>query len=233
MPKPRVRDSKIQHSLTKFRLTLNDEQTDAINNIAQSDVTLLIGKAGSGKTLTACCAALQLLQTKQIQKIYITRPTVTDQSLAMGFLPGDLKEKMDPWVAPLYANLDSLVGKAERIALIEKDLVELAPLAYMRGRTFLDACIIVDEVQNVTSPQLEMTLTRLGLGSKMILCGDLRQVDLKKSADSGLPLLVKASTQIKGLMCIELKTNHRHPIVDEILDFYQKSPEKRDKNIPT
>src|SRR6056300_2033519 len=191
----------------KFQIQLNDEQKEAKEKILQNTITVLSGKAGSGKTLLACQVALDGLFRKQYDKVIITRPTVSKEEI--GFLPGDLREKMDPWVQPIYQNMFLLYDKVKIEKLIEEGKIEIVPVSFMCGRTFLDSCVIVDEAQNVTHEQMEMIVTRIGLRSKMIICGDDGQVDLKKKSDSGFKFLYKASRKIKNLEAITLTSNHR------------------------
>ena len=207
----------------KFKLNLNEEQKEAKSKILNNTITLLAGAAGSGKTLLACQIALDKLFMKEVDKVIITRPTVSKEEI--GFLPGDLREKMDPWVQPIYQNMYSLYDKEKVEALINDGKIEIVPLAFMRGRTFLDSCIIVDEAQNVTHEQMEMIATRIGLRSKMIVCGDDYQVDLKTKRDSGFRFLYTAARKIKNMCAITLKQNHRDPIVDDLLQMYEEAAE--------
>lgn len=211
----------------KFRIQLNAEQKKAKESILASKLAILAGKAGSGKTLLACQIALDGLFTKQYEKIIITRPTVSKEEI--GFLPGDLHQKMDPWVQPIYQNMYILYGKDRIQPYIERGDIEIVPLSFMRGRTFLDAAIIVDEAQNVTMNQMEMIVTRLGLRSKMIICGDDAQVDLKNKGDSGFKFLYNATRKIKNLVAITLLNNHRDPIVDDLIDMYEEEESKRSR----
>jgi len=203
-----------------FQIQLNEEQKQAKAEILNNTITLLAGQAGSGKTLLACNVALDGLFRRQYSKIIITRPTVSKEDI--GFLPGDMREKMDPWVQPIYQNFYTLYGKDRMQKYFDDDLIEIVPVSFMRGRTFLDSMIIVDEAQNVTHEQMEMIVSRLGVRSKMIICGDDRQIDLRKKADSGFKFLYKASRKVKNLQAITLTTNHRDPIVDDILDYYEE-----------
>jgi phosphate starvation-inducible PhoH-like protein len=173
----------------KFNISLNEEQKLAKEIILANPVTVLKGMAGSGKTLVAVQTALDLLFTKQVEKIIITRPTVAKEDI--GFLPGDIKEKMDPWLAPIYHNLYLLYSKEKIDKEVEEGTIEILPFAFMRGRTFVNAFVIVDEAQNVTHTQMEMVLGRLGKGSWMSICGDLAQVDLKNKKETGFSFLSK------------------------------------------
>jgi phosphate starvation-inducible PhoH-like protein len=176
--------------------------------------------AGSGKTLLACQIALDMLFNLEIEKIIITRPTVAKEDI--GFLPGDLKDKMDPWLAPIYSNLNLLYNKYKIEKLLQEDIIEIVPFAFMRGRTFPNAMVIVDECQNITHSQTEMILGRLGKGGKMVFCGDLAQVDLKTKKDSGIGFFTRLEENIKGVRIISLKYNHRHEIVEPILKLYSE-----------
>lgn len=202
----------------KFKIQLNEEQKEAKSIILENPVTVIRGMAGSGKTLLACQIGLDLLFNREVEKIIITRPTVAKEDI--GFLPGDLKEKMDPWLAPIYSNLYLLYDKEKIDNLVENEIIEILPFPFMRGRTFLHACVIVDEAQNVTNSQMEMVLGRLGIASKIMICGDISQIDLKIKKDSGLDFLNTVSSRVDGVKIISLKKNHRHPIVPEILGVY-------------
>jgi phosphate starvation-inducible PhoH-like protein len=204
----------------KFKLTLNEEQKEAKKIILENPVVLLKGMAGSGKTLLACQIALDLYFQKEIEKIVITRPTVAKEDI--GFLPGDLKEKMDPWLAPIYSNLYMLYSKEKIDQMIKDEELEIVPFAFMRGRTFVNSLVIVDECQNITHSQTELMLGRLGKNSKMIFCGDLSQTDLKNKKDSGIGFFVRLEENIKGVKIITLKNNHRHAIVEKILNVYSE-----------
>lgn len=203
----------------KFNLQLNEEQKQAKALIIENPVVVLKGMAGSGKTLVAVQAALDMLFSREVEKIIITRPTVAKEDL--GFLPGDLKEKMDPWLAPIYHNLYMLYGKDKVDKELEYGNIEIVPFAFMRGRTFVNAFVIVDEAQNVTHDQMETVLGRLGKGSKMVICGDLAQIDLKIKKDTGFSFLTRIEEQVKGFKVFALQANHRHEIVTPILKVYQ------------
>ena len=204
----------------KFRLSLNEEQKEAKQIILDNPVTLIKGMAGSGKTLLACQIALDMVFKKEMDKIVITRPTVSKEEI--GFLPGDLKEKMDPWLAPIYSNLYLLYDKDKIDKMVQENQIEIVPFAFMRGRTFPNCFVIVDECQNITGPQTEMMLGRLGRGGKIVFCGDLAQVDLKSKKDSGIGFFPRLEERIKGVRIITLKKNHRHEIVEDILKVYDE-----------
>jgi phosphate starvation-inducible protein PhoH and related proteins len=202
----------------KFKIQLNEEQKQAKAKILNSTVTLLAGSAGSGKTLLACQIGLEKLFMREVDKVIITRPTVSKEEI--GFLPGDLREKMDPWVQPIYQNMYLLYDKEKVEKYISDGFIEIVPVSFMRGRTFVNSVVIVDEAQNVTHEQMEMIVTRIGKGSKMIICGDDNQVDLKQKRDSGFKFLYSASKKIKNLEAISLKQNHRDPIVEDLINLY-------------
>ena len=212
----------------KFHIQLNEEQKQAKEKILNNAITVLSGKAGSGKTLLACQVALDMLFKKTVNKIIITRPTVSKEEI--GFLPGDLREKMEPWMQPVYSNFYQLYNKEKIDKILESGQVEIVPLAFMRGRTFLDAFIIVDEAQNCTNDQMEMITSRLGLRSKMVVCGDNQQVDLKYKGDSGFKFLLSTAKKIKDMDSQTLLMNHRHPVVDALLDAYIEFHESTNPN---
>jgi len=219
------RQKRIPKNPITFKLKLNEEQKNAKEQILNNTVSILAGKAGSGKTLLACQVALDGLFRRQYEKIIITRPTVSKEEI--GFLPGDLHAKMDPWVQPIYQNMYSLYGKDKVQPFIESGQIEIVPVAFMRGRTFLDSVVIVDEAQNVTMSQMEMIVTRIGLRSKMIVCGDNGQVDLKNSRDSGFRFLYNLGNKIKNFVSITLLKNHRDPIVDDLINAYEEFYDKK------
>ena len=203
----------------KFNIQLNEEQKAAKEVILTNPVTVLRGMAGSGKTLVAVQVALDLLFTNQIEKIIITRPTVAKEDI--GFLPGDIREKMDPWLAPIYHNLYLLYSKEKIDREVEEGRIEILPFAFMRGRTFVNTFVIVDEAQNVTHTQMEMVLGRLGMNSWMAICGDIAQIDLRDKRQTGFSFLNRLEEQVKGFRVVTLLQNHRHPIVEPILKVYQ------------
>ena len=203
----------------KFNVTLNDEQKEAKAKILDNPITVLKGMAGSGKTLVATQVALDMLFTKQVDKVIITRPTVSKEDI--GFLPGDIREKMDPWLAPIYHNLHALYNKEKIEKELEAETIEIVPFAFMRGRTFVDSFIIVDEAQNVTHSQMETVLGRLGKGSKMVICGDMAQIDLKNKKDTGFSFLSRLEEHVEGFKIVSLLKNHRHDIVSPMLEVYK------------
>jgi phosphate starvation-inducible protein PhoH and related proteins len=203
----------------KFNIQLNEEQKAAKEIILTNPVTVLRGMAGSGKTLVAVQVALDLLFTGQVEKIIITRPTVAKEDI--GFLPGDIREKMDPWLAPIYHNLYLLYSKDKIDKEVEEGRIEILPFAFMRGRTFVNSFVIVDEAQNVTHTQMEMVLGRLGMNSWMSICGDIAQIDLRDKRQTGFSFLNRLEEQVKGFRVVTLLQNHRHPIVEPVLKVYQ------------
>lgn len=216
----------------KFEVQLNDEQKAAKQIILDNTISVVHGAAGSGKTLLACQIALDGLLKKEFTKIVITRPTVSKEDI--GFLPGTVRDKMDVWLQPIYQNFYLLLGKNRRHQVelwINEGVIDIVPVSFMRGLTFLDACVIVDEAQNITDEQMEMIVTRLGLRSKMIICGDVSQVDLKHKSDSGFKFMCKCAGKIPGMVNIELKENHRHEIVEYLIEAYEEksAAEKKSK----
>ena len=207
----------------RFLLSLNEEQKQAKREIFENVISIILGKAGSGKTLLACQIALQEILEKKRNKIIITRPTISKEDL--GHLPGNMEEKMSPWVAPIYGNMYQLLRKERVDKMIKDGQIEIVPVSYMRGRTFLNACVIVDECQNLDHEQTLMILQRIGLNSRMMFCGDSEQIDLKHNAGSGLKFLSSVKN-VNGLHTFELLKNHRHPILDEILDVYRSKHNK-------
>lgn len=203
----------------KFNVQLNEEQKLAKQLILESPITAIKGMAGSGKTLVATQVALDLLFTKQVEKIIITRPTVSKEDI--GFLPGDLQAKMDPWLAPIYHNLHMLYSKEKIDKELENGNIEIVPFAFMRGRTFVKSFVIVDEAQNVTHNQMETVIGRLGKDSRMVICGDMAQIDLKDKRETGFSFLARLEENVPGFSTVALEHNHRHSIVAPILEVYR------------
>jgi phosphate starvation-inducible PhoH-like protein len=203
----------------RFNLQLNEEQKQAKEVILNNPITVIKGMAGSGKTLITVQVALDLLFNKEIEKIIITRPTVSKEEI--GFLPGDIKEKMDPWLAPIYHNLYLLYNKEKIDKEIADGRIEILPFAFMRGHTFVNSFVVVDEAQNVTHTQMEMILGRLGKSSRMVICGDLAQIDLKDKRQTGFSFLTRLEEHVKGFKIVTLLQNHRHEIVEPILEVYK------------
>jgi phosphate starvation-inducible PhoH-like protein len=199
----------------KFDLTLSEEQKSAKTAILYHPYNFIMGKAGSGKTLLAVQIALDMYFTRQVNKIVITRPTVSNED--NGYLPGSLHEKMEPWLVPIRSNMRKVYNKPLILEKMEKEeKIELVSLAHFRGRTFDNAVVIVDEFQNLTKPQLGMVLGRLGKLSTMILTGDPQQIDLKFSNDSAIHEVPKLKDS-QYVYSTQLRDNHRHAALDELL----------------
>ena len=198
----------------RFSISLSEEQKESKAEILKHPFNFIVGKAGSGKTLLACQIALDMFFKRQINKIVITRPTVSNED--NGFLPGSLDEKMEPWLVPIRSNMRKVYNKPDILAKMEsEEKIELVSLSHFRGRTFDDSIIIVDEFQNLTKQQLLMVLSRVGKGSTMILCGDKQQIDLKFGNDSAIHEVPKLKGS-KWVYDVVLKDNHRHESLDEI-----------------
>jgi len=192
-----------------------------VEAIESHSLTFGIGPAGTGKTFLATAMAVRALRAREISKIVLTRPAV-EAGEKLGFLPGDLKEKVDPYLRPLYDALGELLDDGAATKLLERGTIEVAPLAYMRGRTLAEAFVILDEAQNATREQLKMFLTRLGMGSRMVVVGDATQIDLPRGAPAGLPDVPRIFAGVEDLAIVELGTADivRHPLVGRIVDAY-------------
>lgn len=201
----------------------SSNQLEYVKNIEKCDLVFGIGPAGTGKTFLAVCMAVKMLNDKQVEKVIIARPAV-EAGENLGFLPGDLKEKIDPYLQPIYDGLNQLLGVSTVEKLIERKIIEIAPLAYMRGRTLNDAFVILDEAQNTTKEQMKMFLTRLGVNSKMVITGDDSQIDLKNKRDSGLIHSVRLLSDVKGIKVTKLDSIDvvRHYLVRRIISAYNK-----------
>ncbi len=199
-------------------------QKEFIDKMLNKDITFAIGPAGTGKTFLSVAYATHLLKNNKIKRIILTRPAV-EAGESLGFLPGDLKEKVDPYLRPLYDALNEMLGSEMTERYLENGIIEIAPLAYMRGRTLNDAFVILDEAQNSTSAQIKMFLTRLGFNSKMVINGDITQIDLKDQKDSGLASAFNLLSEIDDLAFIKLSSKDvvRHPLVQKIIDAYEKN----------
>ncbi|WOO40361.1 PhoH family protein [Rubellicoccus peritrichatus] len=197
--------------------------------IGKHDVVFGIGPAGTGKTYLAVASALQALQEREVQKIIITRPAV-EAGEALGFLPGDLQEKILPYLRPLYDAMYDMVGQEDTARMIERGLIEIAPLAYMRGRTLSNAYVILDEAQNTSPEQMMMFLTRLGDGSRMVITGDITQVDLPRHKKSGLKQAVQILSQVSGIKLFYFEHTDvvRHPLVSRIIAAYEAHASERE-----
>jgi phosphate starvation-inducible PhoH-like protein len=193
-----------------------------IAQIRANDLVFGIGPAGTGKTYLAVVMAVHALKNGLVKRIILTRPAV-EAGESLGFLPGDLKEKVDPYLRPLYDALHDVLGAEHTLRLIERETIEIAPLAYMRGRTLDDAFVILDEAQNTTPEQMKMFLTRLGFGSKMVVTGDITQIDLPKGVKSGLQIANRLLNEVKGISFVYLDATDvvRHPLVQRIIEAYE------------
>ncbi len=197
-------------------------QRKYISAIKANDLVFGIGPAGTGKTYLAVVMAVAALKSGLVKRIILTRPAV-EAGESLGFLPGDLKEKVDPYLRPLYDALHDVLGADQVARLIERGTIEIAPLAYMRGRTLDDSFVILDEAQNTTKEQMKMFLTRLGFGSKMVITGDITQVDLPNGVKSGLSVVRDILKDISGIEFIYLEQSDvvRHPLVQKIINAYE------------
>ena len=193
-----------------------------INAMKRNDLVFGIGPAGTGKTFLAVVYAAKQLRKGSVKRIVLTRPAV-EAGESLGFLPGDLKEKVDPYLRPLYDGLNTVLGREQTQRLIERGVIEIAPLAYMRGRTLDDAFVILDEAQNTTHAQMKMFLTRLGFGSKMVVTGDQTQIDLPKGVKSGLKEAVKKLSGVSGISIMKMDQSDvvRHPLLSKIINRYE------------
>lgn len=198
-------------------------QKDYAKNIREKDIVFGIGPAGTGKTYIAVAMAINALKSKQVQKIILARPAV-EAGERLGFLPGDLQEKVDPYLRPLYDALYDILGRDTALRLKEKETIEVVPLAYMRGRTLDNSFIILDEAQNTTKEQMKMFLTRMGFGSKMVITGDITQIDLPRGKKSGLEDAAKVLKNVKGIEFCYLKDVDvvRHELVKRIINAYDR-----------
>ncbi|KEF38144.1 phosphate starvation-inducible protein PhoH, predicted ATPase [Schinkia azotoformans MEV2011] len=197
-------------------------QRKYISAIKANDLVFGIGPAGTGKTYLAVVMAVVALKSGLVKRIILTRPAV-EAGESLGFLPGDLKEKVDPYLRPLYDALHDVLGADQVARLIERGTIEIAPLAYMRGRTLDDSFVILDEAQNTTKEQMKMFLTRLGFGSKMVITGDITQVDLPNGVKSGLSVVKDILKDISGIEFVYLEQSDvvRHPLVQKIINAYE------------
>ena len=201
-----------------------DGQNKYVEMVKNNDVVFSIGPAGTGKTFLSVAFAVSALENHEVDRIILCRPAV-EAGESLGFLPGDLKDKVDPYLAPLYDSLHILYDENQLVQLLERIVIEVGPLAYMRGRTLASAYMILDEAQNASVLQMKMFLTRLGIGSRAIITGDITQIDLKNRSDSGL---LQASELLKnvpgiGIVKLDKKDVVRHPLVMKIIDAYDQN----------
>jgi len=198
-------------------------QKKYLDAIKENDIVFGIGPAGTGKTYLAMAMAVQAFKNKEVNRIVLTRPAV-EAGESLGFLPGDLQEKVDPYLRPLYDALFDILGFDTYGKYVERGFIEVAPLAYMRGRTLDSAYVILDEAQNTTNEQMKMFLTRLGFGSKAIITGDITQIDLPKGKQSGLKNVINILGDVKGVNFVHFSSKDivRHPLVQRIIEAYEK-----------
>ncbi len=207
-------------------------QQTLIDSFYKSDMVFAIGPAGTGKTYLSIALAVKALKDKEVKRIILSRPAV-EAGEKLGFLPGDMKEKIDPYLQPLYDALEDMLPQAKLQDLMDKNIIQIAPLAFMRGRTLNDAVVILDEAQNTTTAQLRMFLTRMGWNSKMIITGDLTQIDLPHQQRSGLKEAIELLDGIEGLSIVRLDDNDivRHKLVTRIVNAYAEYDNNKENNI--
>lgn len=216
----------IVYSVTGKPITARSANQQAlVRAFHDNDMVFAVGPAGSGKTYTSIALAVRALKNKEVRKILLSRPAV-EAGEKLGFLPGDMKEKIDPYLQPLYDALEDMIPGQKLREMMEQNIIQIAPLAFMRGRTLNDAVVILDEAQNTTSAQIKMFLTRMGMNTKMIVTGDVTQIDLPHSVRSGLIEALHILKDVKGIGFVELtkKDIVRHKLVTHIVEAYEKSP---------
>lgn len=208
----------------------NANQSKMVRSFAKNDLTFALGPAGTGKTYIAIALAVAALKNKTCKRIILSRPAV-EAGEKLGFLPGDMKDKIDPYLRPLYDALEDMIPQLKLKEYMENDTIQIAPLAFMRGRTLNDAVIILDEAQNTTKHQMKMFLTRLGVNSRMIITGDATQIDLPRSVQSGLLQSLRILRGVEGIGIIEYEKKDivRHPLVQRIVDAYEAREKKVDE----
>ena len=209
----------------------SEKQQQLIDAYHHSDMIFAIGPAGTGKTYLSIALAVRALKEKQAKKIILSRPAV-ESGEKLGFLPGDMKDKIDPYLQPLYDSLQDMIPAVKLQDMLEKNIIQIAPLAFMRGRTLNDAVVILDEAQNTTPAQIRMFLTRMGWNTKMIVTGDLTQIDLPKHQKSGLKEAVEILHNVEGISVVELgqKDIVRHKLVTRIVHAYEAYDQRREEN---
>ena len=219
----------IVYSVTGKPITARSEnQQQLVRAYQDNDMIFAVGPAGSGKTYTSIALAVRALKNKEVRKIILSRPAV-EAGEKLGFLPGDMKEKIDPYLQPLYDALEDMIPGQKLREMMEQGIIQIAPLAFMRGRTLNDAVVILDEAQNTTSAQIKMFLTRMGMNTKIIVTGDMTQIDLPMNVRSGLAEAIRILKGIPGIGFVELSKKDivRHRLVTRIVEAYEKEKEKR------
>ena len=223
-PQEFAQDNLILHGVNgKSILARSKNQQRLVEEYEQNDLLFAVGPAGSGKTYTAIALAVRALKNREVRRIILSRPAV-EAGEKLGFLPGDMKEKIDPYLQPLYDALQDMIPGAKLNEYMERGVIQIAPLAFMRGRTLADAVVILDEAQNTTRAQLKMFLTRLGIGGKMIVTGDLTQIDLPAAQKSGLRDAIEKLQHIPGIAVVSFNEKDivRHPLVSRIVKAYDQ-----------
>ena len=198
-----------------------------VKTFTENDLTFALGPAGTGKTYLAVAMAVRALKNREVRKIILSRPAV-EAGEKLGFLPGDMKDKIDPYLQPLYDALEDMITNAKLKEYMETKVIQIAPLAFMRGRTLNDAIVVLDEAQNTTTHQIKMFLTRLGMGCKMIVTGDVTQIDLPRTTASGLIQALKILRNVKGIGRVEFEKKDivRHHLVQRIVEAYERHDEE-------
>lgn len=204
-----------------------------VKTFTENDLTFALGPAGTGKTYLAVAMAVRALKNREVRKIILSRPAV-EAGEKLGFLPGDMKDKIDPYLQPLYDALEDMIPNAKLKEYLETKVIQIAPLAFMRGRTLNDAIVVLDEAQNTTTHQIKMFLTRLGMGSKMIVTGDVTQIDLPRTTASGLIQALKILRNVKGIGRVEFEKKDivRHHLVQRIVEAYERHDEEEQATPP-
>jgi phosphate starvation-inducible PhoH-like protein len=227
----RLEDSKNDNSLQKVTIKTKKgvikgrgfNQQRYLQNVVTHDISFGVGPAGTGKTYLAVACAVEALEQEKVSRIVLARPAV-EAGERLGFLPGDLAQKVDPYLRPLYDALYEMLGFERVVKLVERDVIEVAPLAYMRGRTLNESFIILDEAQNTTIEQMKMFLTRIGFGSTAVITGDVTQIDLPRNSLSGLRHVIEVLKGVEGISFtfFQAKDVVRHPLVQKVVQAYEK-----------
>ena len=227
-PRELKRDDVIIYGINGKPITgRTPNQQRLVEAFAHNDLTFALGPAGTGKTYVAIALAVRALKNREVRKIILSRPAV-EAGEKLGFLPGDMKDKIDPYLQPLYDALEDMIPAAKLREYMESKVIQIAPLAFMRGRTLSDAVIVLDEAQNTTTHQIKMFLTRLGMNAKMIITGDVTQIDLPRSTASGLVQALRVLRDVQGIGRVEFgkKDIVRHALVQRIVEAYERAGEE-------